>query len=611
MMKILFFILGFLLINTSCFSYILQYEPKVPDQLNINLSWKKLKTYLDHINELKKNSKSPIGEKYKNFFPSKVYFEDHKKNLQILPASSRITGDWQDHIDFKKNITSLKIKLRESNIGNIVKFRILLSSSRNINQEIFISSLFEVLGYPSIYRKKIKVSINGLIYEDMIFEESPVKEFLERNGYRESPIIEFDERQFWFKLNKLAEECSDKYSSRVVTKEFTDCYKNLQKQFTKKHQIIDYWKIDNAAFLKNSLANLIALDAIFSKKNNAIIDKFDKLSLYLGLDHSIRATHNRKFIYDPIYKILIPIYYDGNASNEKLAIFCQKNPNNKIKKKEIFFIEEKKRLEKIFKSRSGERLDDIMNCVANIVLSDKKNYFKKSEIFEESFLNAKYLIKKDDNPYTNKVYFNEKLSKFQICEINNNCQNLESKKLSTILAGNYPGSIINNNIFFPEIINKPKIKAKELKLNLKKENENILIKKNQTIYLNISKSTKLLDLIFEDSTSKAVIYNSSLQEINIKSNYLNPSHSNSEIRYDRNLLTGCLTIVDSELSKVNLYFYNAQCEDAINLIRSKGDIAKVSIKNSFSDALDLDFTKIKIKETEIVNSGNDCIDATN
>ena len=57
-----------------------------------------------------------------------------------------------------------------------------------------------------------------------------------------------------------------------------------------------------------------------------------------------------------------------------------------------------------------------------------------------------------------------------------------------------------------------------------------------------------------------------------------------------------------------MYSNNAQCEDAINLIRSKGDIEKVSIKNSFSDALDLDFTNIKINEAEIVNSGNDCID---
>ena len=35
---------------------------------------------------------------------------------------------------------------------------------------------------------------------------------------------------------------------------------------------------------------------------------------------------------------------------------------------------------------------------------------------------------------------------------------------------------------------------------------------------------------------------------------------------------------------------------------------KLKIKNSTSDALDLDFSKIFIKNLEILNSGNDCVD---
>ena len=100
----------------------------------------------------------------------------------------------------------------------------------------------------------------------MIFEESPAKEFLERNGYRESPIIEFDERQFWFKLNKLAEICSDNYSSAIATKEFNICYENLTNQFQKEFQTLENWKVDNAAFLKNVTSNYIGLEAIFFDK---------------------------------------------------------------------------------------------------------------------------------------------------------------------------------------------------------------------------------------------------------------------------------------------------------------------------------------------------------
>tara|TARA_B100000989_G_C19527014_1_gene467480 strand:+ start:792 stop:2939 length:2148 start_codon:yes stop_codon:yes gene_type:complete len=609
MIKTLFFIFSFLFLNFSTYSYDIQYEPKVPDKINVNLSWKKLKIYLDHINELKENPKSPISNKYKNFFPSKVYFQNIKNNVKILPASSRITGDWQDHIDFKKNISSLKIKLKESNIGNVVRFRLLLPSSRNINEEIFISTLFETLGYPSLYRKKVQVSINGIVHDDMIFEESPSKEFLERNGYRESPVIEYDERQFWFKLNKLAETCSDNYSSTVATKEFTKCYDNLAKQFAKEFQTVGNWKVDNATFLKNDISNRIGLEAIFFEKKSNLIKKFDKLSSQLGLDHSI-LDHNRKFIFDPIYKILIPFYYDGNVSEDNLKEYCNKNLNNTTNQYYKNFEKNKNKLVSIYKKRSKEDLNKIMNCVANIVLRDKENYFEKKNIFDVGFLYSKYSLIKDQNPYTKKIYFNRELINFQICDLSKNCSNLSTEQLSKIISGNYQGQIIANNIFFPEIIFDPSFKNQKIKLlNLNNVNEDLLVKKRETVYLNITESTKKLNLLFEDYTSKAVIFNSNLENISISLKFLETINNiNSGIRYDKNLLTGCLSIIDSNLKNLSIYSDGANCEDAVNLIRSKGDIEKVLIKNSASDAIDLDFSNVKIKKVIIENSKNDCID---
>ena len=39
-----------------------------------------------------------------------------------------------------------------------------------------------------------------------------------------------------------------------------------------------------------------------------------------------------------------------------------------------------------------------------------------------------------------------------------------------------------------------------------------------------------------------------------------------------------------------------------------GSINKVLIKNSYSDGLDVDFSNVKIKNLEIKNSKNDCVD---
>ena len=55
---------------------------------------------------------------------------------------------------------------------------------------------------------------------------------------------------------------------------------------------------------------------------------------------------------------------------------------------------------------------------------------------------------------------------------------------------------------------------------------------------------------------------------------------------------------------------NSNCEDAINIVDSKGLISNISINNSESDSLDLDFSDIEIKKISISNSKNDCVDVS-
>ena len=46
----------------------------------------------------------------------------------------------------------------------------------------------------------------------------------------------------------------------------------------------------------------------------------------------------------------------------------------------------------------------------------------------------------------------------------------------------------------------------------------------------------------------------------------------------------------------------------MNVVNSHGNIKSLTILNSFSDAVDMDFSKIKIKSVNIDVAGNDCID---
>ena len=53
---------------------------------------------------------------------------------------------------------------------------------------------------------------------------------------------------------------------------------------------------------------------------------------------------------------------------------------------------------------------------------------------------------------------------------------------------------------------------------------------------------------------------------------------------------------------------NTNCEDAVNFINTTGQIKKITIENSFSDGLDVDFSKLHIDKIFINSSKNDCVD---
>ena len=65
---------------------------------------------------------------------------------------------------------------------------------------------------------------------------------------------------------------------------------------------------------------------------------------------------------------------------------------------------------------------------------------------------------------------------------------------------------------------------------------------------------------------------------------------------------------DSKIENLKVLIKNTKCEDAINLVRTKGSIGDLKISNALFDGLDADFSNLIIKNIEINNSGNDCMD---
>ena len=385
----------------------------------------------------------------------------------------------------------------------------------------------------------------------------------------------------------------------VISKE-KNCMENIKAD--------DYvgWKVDNKAFIKNETAALIAFNSLYKIYNeedslgeNEIIEKFDKLNLKYNASHGLRK-HNRKFIYDPILNNFIPIYFDGDIV---LPVKCKdekKYFDNKLKTKF-------KEFEKIYIERAKIALKKNQICAAQNILANKQNYFFKKEMNVGYDLPKSSILNKIKD--THILNFDEIDKKYKICDVKKNCEKINFSDIKNILSGQAPKEKKlekSKQIFLKK--EKDSLKVKNIYIENFSDKKKFYVKKNQTIFFKDSGNIKNLEIYLENPiSSKFVIYGSDLINTNIK--LLSPDDKKVLINnYDENLLTGCLTIINSNIKINSIEILNAKCEDSINFINVNGLVKTINIKNSTSDSLDADFSKINFGEIIVSNSKNDCAD---
>ena len=105
-----------------------------------------------------------------------------------------------------------------------------------------------------------------------------------------------------------------------------------------------------------------------------------------------------------------------------------------------------------------------------------------------------------------------------------------------------------------------------------------------------------------------MITGGSLEYIKILANFIPQSINSNEKSFGVKGLTGCLNLIDVKIQELDIELQNSNCEDGINIIRSKGSINNLILANSSNDALDIDFSDIKISKVKIDSAGNDCVD---
>ena len=561
------------------------------DILKINLEV--VSEYKILKNAIKSKAQGVISDKEKKSVNGDIFFKKEKFSAKI-----RLHGDAADHLDIDNLIYSLDISLQNGRIKGIKDFKVLLKKTRP-EEEFLVNLSLKNLGYTTPYIENVVINFNGKVYEAYLIEK-PNKYMFERMGLRESPIFRGDERIWWdsnIKKN-LGENFKypDHLSFRLVNKSFIK--DSLQKdssstysKFTLALAGIDALTDSNIyGFSESYFCSLLQECAYFN-----IVDKYSP--------HS--NLPNNAILYFDIYSnIFKPIFWDAGQR----VVDCKIDESLKISEIQIDYLNAvKKDLEKYNFEFKPE-----YEC---IILDIYKIY---TENYDKFSLNTKTNnIKTEDRKslYNNIIWFDVSERKFYSCFSDNfinlrlknsvPCQKKELpfKNYIKYLSGQYK----KNGSFYSFIGTSSKTLVNEIK-SLSSETsckeEICLIEVDGIETLNIENQfISHLKIKLNSKNSRLVLKsnNSQINKIEVFGNWDFDVNINHQI-------TGCLSIIDSNVLIKEIFFYNSFCEDAVNIVNSKGSIDYLNIKNSRFDALDSDFSDIKIKEIRIENAFNDCLD---
>ena len=611
------------------------YDLIIPDNIKIDILGKNYINYLKQIKNVgqKKNLNSNIVNFEKKKWVKARIITD-KYNNTSLPIRLILHGDFNDHISLP--YSSLRVKMKKNYFHQLKDFILFKPKTRRYEGEIFGTLFLNKIGILAPYTKYILLTINENPPENYIFQEKISKYFIERNGLREEPILEYDEKNKW-----------NKYLLN-----FEDTPK------------VNFYKLENSDYLSNRDNINKVLHATTIKQlnfnNNFANNLFETSMLLMGGCHGL-AEHNRKYYYDSLNNTFLPIYYDGMLfydQNNDLCKTIRKESKLEISNDVIIYLK-KKIIDPTFKNELKkeflesttikepekfnfywEYITSYLEKLENLVSMDERI----TEILnKEIFLSEK--IKSLKLPYPTIFFYNDiEQNKFKLCydwqELNEKiflingkkkffkkdyqgCHIINEKKLINLLENkiSYKTNLSDELEIFPIMvgnvikdkisINNSDIKIKEIYINTNKKLNIFNLENNSILFLNIAEQITLDKLIINSSpnNNSSVILKSRNTVIkNLEFNQNNNSKSllNKSAQYKN--ITGCLNILDSKLVIDQIIINGSNCEDGLNIVRSDVLIEKIDVFNTISDGVDFDYSKIEVKTSNFLNIKGDCID---
>ncbi len=592
----------------------------------------------------------------------KVIYSDN--SFCVLSGRVRHSGDAKDHIALKGNsiIQSLDVILSDGNIKGIVKFKLFKPDVRgNLEDVVIQTNLLRELGYLAPRSKKVFARVNET-ESIMLFQEKAAKELLEFNKRREGPILEGDQKYFFDLVKDIPDDHKSNWAvgtpylrnksmkvmltkstnSKVINK--GEIHKEIFfKTINKLNLIYLYWanrfqdEKNNFFFFDYDLDN--ELLGLFNKSNIIRLEKYNLLMQATNSHHAL-GPDARKFYWNAIENLFEPINYDANPEIDKEAptttTVNYRLPISNFYEESFLNLESDLRRINLINFNKGlkihglslndkeleKKIDKILINLARI----KNNYnqtINKELISHNKFKPIDDVLSRfnknisdiDSEVFLVKFDENNQLEK---CKITfKNCEAFEpnNEQLSNLLEGEL---IIDKKNF--------QFVGQNFSLNsLKKINNyknNLSIGETQIFFENgievaVDEITKKILINQKELGSKVYFINGNLNNYSISYTGLNMPKDKikktskfypPKYPIDTIGLTGCVSFINLKVKNLKIEAKNSNCEDTVNFINTKGNVDSIVIDNSFSDALDVDFSSISFKKIMISNAKNDCVD---
>jgi hypothetical protein len=234
-----------------------------------------------------------------DYVPAKIRFRD-----KTVRARIRLKGDWTEHLEGFKWSFRISLKGGETLFG-MREFSIQHPKTRNFIYEWIFHQALRREEIIALQYDFIDVTLNRRNLGLYAIEEHFDKRLIENNGYREGPIIKFDEDLLWANRQRDFNLAHDQpyYASaiEVFQPKKIKSSKNLKELYNTAYNLLE-------RFRNGELPTCQVFDS-------------EKMACYYALSdllgaHHMAYYHNLRFYFNPITSKLEPIGFDGMAGEQ-------------------------------------------------------------------------------------------------------------------------------------------------------------------------------------------------------------------------------------------------------------------------------------------------------